>query len=63
MTIQAIYEIPSKRLESFSQVTYEAHGVKKGERIQFTHKGNILFGIIVGCGPNTLLIQVDALSY
>ena len=58
-----IYEIQSKQLKISISSSYEAHGVKKGERIGFKHNGNFLIGKVVGCGPCSLLIAVDALSY
>ena len=58
-----VYEIASKQLYPANGSSYEAHGVKENQRIGFLHNGNMLFGIVVGCGKNTLLVQVDILSF
>jgi len=57
------YEIKSRPKDKSKGATYEAHNVKKGKRMSFVHNGNQLFGNVVGCGTNSLILEVDALSF
>ena len=58
-----LYQIKSVQKYLDVGSSYEAHGVVERQRIAFMFNGNLLFGIVVGCSKDSLLLEVDALSY
>lgn len=57
------YEIPSIPKYPELGATYQAHNVKEDQRIGFMYKGNMLFGNVVGCGGNSLIMEVGIYSF
>jgi len=58
-----IYEIKSIPKYKACGDSYAAHGVRERQRIGFRYNGNLLFGVVVGCGSDSLLIEVDVFSF
>ena len=58
-----IYEIKHNPINPAYGASYKAHGVREGQRIQFMHDGNLLYGCVAGCVVSSLILEVDILSY